>query len=158
MNTKILIISDTHGDDTWLKKLNLHNYDYLIHAGDHSMSKDDISRITPYYVDGNNDWGKQETLFFNIRDFKFMLTHGHNNLSFPYSNPTWYESLYNQAVSNNADFVIFGHTHIPIVQKVDKVFFINPGSMSFSRHNGKKCYCELVIDNDSNFEIFEYVI
>ncbi|MGL4948639.1 MAG: metallophosphoesterase family protein [Mycoplasma sp.] len=154
---KILIVSDTHGNDTWINKLDLKSYDFIIHAGDHQMQKSEIESITPYYVDGNNDLGDQKLIFFKIRNYKFMLTHGDWYLDFNYSYPNWNDNMLNLAKENKCDFVIFGHTHIPIIQKTSDVIFINPGSMSFSRHNGKKCYSELIFNDDSSFEFSEYI-
>ncbi|MGL4951691.1 MAG: metallophosphoesterase family protein [Mycoplasma sp.] len=155
---KVLVVSDTHCNDTWLKIVNSNKYDYIIHAGDHQMSSKQISDITEYYVDGNNDWGDKKIIFFEICGYKFMLTHGDKYLFASYEYPTWEEKMLQIAKEKSVNFVIFGHTHIPIIKTVSNIVFMNPGSMSISRHNGKKCYSEIIFDDDQNFEIFEYII
>lgn len=158
MKKKILIVSDSHGSPVWLNFFDFNEYDYIIHAGDHSMTAKQIAHITPYYVDGNNDWGKQHLLKFKINDITFILTHGDEYLNYAYNNPDWSDNLYKLALEQQANILIFGHTHIPIIKKINDITLINPGSVSFSRHDGNKYYIELVIDNNNILAINELKI
>lgn len=151
---KILIVSDTHGDDTWLNVLNTKQYDYIIHAGDHLLPESEISDITNYYVDGNNDWGQKNIDIFEIESIKFILVHGDEQNIYTYNKSDWILPLLKLARKHNAQFLIFGHTHIPIIEKYEGITFINPGSMHFSRHNGSKAYAELLLNNGEFFVDF----
>lgn len=159
MTKKILIVSDSHANTTWLNFFDFNEYDNVIHAGDHCLSSKQIAKITPYYVDGNNDWGKQHILKFKINELTFLLTHGDEYLNYGgYQNDKWADNLYKLALQNQADIVVFGHTHIPVIKKINHVTLINPGSVSFSRHNGNKHYIELEIDNNNILSINELKI
>ena len=42
---------------------------------------------------------------------------------------------------NNADIVMFGHIHVPVVEKSDGVTIVNPGSISLPRNaDGRPTY------------------
>lgn len=154
---KLLIISDSHLHNEWclLKK----DYDYIIHAGDHMMSREWIITNTDYYVDGNNDWGNHYEEKFIIEGINFWLVHGdeyhlknRNNFS---------TKLLETAKAKNANVVIYGHTHIPSIKKVDEIIFINPGSISKPRFpKTKKTYCVLEIENKkiSSIAIKEFIL
>lgn len=153
---KVLVVSDTHSDPTWLHHFNFEEYDYIIHAGDHLMPKSEIEAITPYYVDGNNDWGDQRFCEFEIAKLKFIVVHGDEYISGFSLKGDWTKHLEKLAIENNANVLIFGHTHIPFMQKTDNLLILNPGSMSYSRHNGKKCYIELEISDNCEINIHNF--
>lgn len=155
--TKILIVSDTHGDPTWLNHFDFCKYDYIFHAGDHLMSQSDINAITPHYVDGNNDWGGRRLCELEIGNYKFLIVHGDEYITSYSLKGRWTESLERLAQEYHANVLIFGHTHIPFIHKTEDLLVLNPGSMSHSRHNGKKCYLELEIsdNNEINIQNFE---
>lgn len=147
---KILIISDSHSKNDWLvlKK----DYDLVIHAGDHQMSKEWIIGNTDYYVDGNNDWGSKNIDIFSIEKINFCLIHGdEHNIK---NKNNWSESLLTLANKHQSNILIYGHTHIPIIKKVDNVIFINPGSISKPRFpSNTKTYCELEVENNKIIKI-----
>ncbi|MEL5899849.1 metallophosphoesterase family protein, partial [Clostridium sporogenes] len=43
-----------------------------------------------------------------------------------------------------------GHTHIPLAEKTNNIFMINPGSITFPKENTPHCYGIL---NDNLFKI-----
>lgn len=144
---KILVVSDSHGDDTWLSLIKDNHYDYIIHAGDHLM-EEAIQDITPYYVDGNNDWGGQSINVFNIEGHQFVLVHGDEQRVYK-SDLHHLENCFQGLIHKyHPAIIIYGHTHVPFVGRSQDVVILNPGSMSFSRHNGQKCYIELELDRD----------
>ena len=61
-------------------------------------------------------------------------------------------SLYRFAKDNNIDFVVFGHTHIPIYETIDNITFINPGSLAYPRGGSNKAFGILTIDNNISYE------
>ncbi len=142
---KILVVSDTHGDDTWLSLLKDYHYDYIIHAGDHLM-EDKIAQITPYYVDGNNDWGHRNLLDFTIQGQRIILVHGDEQGVRKSELDHLEDKFKNLIYQYQPAILIYGHTHVPFVGRINNTVIINPGSMSFSRHNGQKCYVELILD------------
>lgn len=38
------------------------------------------------------------------------------------------------------DVVLFGHTHIPMLERVEKTIYLNPGSITLPRNNSKRSY------------------
>ncbi|MCK9338247.1 MAG: YfcE family phosphodiesterase [Arcobacteraceae bacterium] len=129
MNTKIAIISDSHGKREYLKLVLAHlkeeGIHYLLHAGDISKG-DDLELLhnfgVPYVcVFGNNDNHllslsshyniKQEPTYFKIEDSTFKMMH----LPF-YMSP-------------DSDVVVSGHTHIFEHSYNGKTLYINPGEI-----------------------------
>ena len=57
-----------------------------------------------------------------------FLTHGHiynkNHLPF----------------LNSGDIIIHGHTHIPTIEKIGEIIYINPGSVSLPRNNSQNSF------------------
>lgn len=129
MNTKIAIISDSHGKKEYLKLVLAHlerqGVQYLLHAGD-ICKGDDLELLhdfgVPYTcVFGNNDGHlislsdhyniKQEPSYFKIEDSTFKMMH----LPF-YMSP-------------DSDIVVSGHTHIFEHSYNGKTLYINPGEI-----------------------------
>lgn len=154
---KYLICSDTHGDfDSVDRLLNIfveQHYDYLIHLGDvlyHGPRNDlpssynpksVIERLKPFAdkiiaVRGNCD----AEVDLMVLPFKFKakrhlvlnsckcyFVHGHhldiNEHRFP-----------------PQSFVFYGHTHVHKIERIDNVYFINPGSAAIPKQNQKPTY------------------
>lgn len=66
--------------------------------------------------------------FLNAAGFRLMITHG--NAYGVYYGLT---ALSVAAKNNDADFVFYGHTHVPGMQEIDCTCLINPGSISMPR-------------------------
>ncbi len=141
---KILVISDSHLNNDWTKiKV---NYDLIIHAGDHQMSHEWMIKNTDYFVDGNNDYGTIDKEVFEIEGINFVLVHGdkYNVKQYEHVSP----ELLTLAQQHNAKILIFGHSHIPLLEEVDNIYFLNPGSTSKPRGNANiKTYAEIIIEN-----------
>lgn len=147
MKNKIIIISDSHSDNSFLKLLEDNYYDFKIHAGDHLNSIEFMNSYFDWYVDGNNDWGNNFIQIFNIDNKKIMLVHGDTYNIKSYAKDGWNSKLKEKAQELQADIVIFGHIHIPIIYKEGNITYINPGSTSKPRSNNIKTYVELIIEN-----------
>lgn len=133
----IAVVSDSHGDKNAIKKAikKIGNADYLFHLGDNvkdieEFSKQFSGRIVN--VKGNcdficNEVGERVVV---IGKNKFFLTHGHK-----YSVKEGLLRLKYKAKEVGANIVLFGHTHVPCIEYNDKdrIWFINPGSISLSR-------------------------
>ena len=137
---KVLIVSDTHGRDTTLKKLleKIKPIDMLIHCGDVEGSENDIREMAEcpvQMVAGNNDFFSDLPMEreFEIGQYKVWVTHGHH-----YYVSMGNERLKQEARSRGVDIVFYGHTHKPDIDLEDDVMVINPGSISYPRQDGRK--------------------
>lgn len=136
---KVLIVSDTHGRDKYLFQIieKVSPIDLMIHLGDLEGSDKYIKSIAPCPVEmisGNNDFfnGLPKEKIIMIGNYKVMLTHGHRYGVYYNTN-----KLKKAAKAREADIVMFGHTHVPLIDLKDKVWAINPGSISLPRQKGR---------------------
>ncbi|RCW49202.1 MULTISPECIES: metallophosphoesterase family protein [unclassified Halanaerobium] len=156
---KLGVISDTHismGGQKLPPKLleELKNVDLIIHAGDHVSEKvlDELKNIKPVRaVYGNmdnylikNKLSKKIT--FEINDRKIGLTHGHQFRAGDLINSLDYSFP-------DCDIIIFGHTHRPLNQYINKKLFFNPGSPTDKRFEKNYTFGIIDINKDINSEI-----
>ncbi|AGC68332.1 phosphodiesterase, MJ0936 family [Thermoclostridium stercorarium subsp. stercorarium DSM 8532] len=150
--TKLLVISDTHGDillaDKVLKKNS--DVDIVIHLGDYYRDADKLKQLHPNfhfeYVYGNCDFMTGNVLAEKILEIerqRVLLTHGHR-----YSVKWGIEKLVEKANNENINLILFGHTHIQHVTYGPGYILLNPGSISEPRGNDKKSYAVVTIDNE----------
>ena len=137
---KVLILSDTHGyNDTMYEVIDREApFDMLIHCGDLEGAYDELRtkvNCTLHVVAGNNDYDPDmdRVRVFGIGKYKAVLTHGHRYRLYSDLSPLFY-----LAVENHADFVFFGHTHVPMIKEEGPVTLINPGSLTYPRQHGRK--------------------
>lgn len=146
---KILIVSDTHRNNTNYMKVveRTGPLDMVIHCGDVEGSEYTISQAagcTVEMVQGNNDFFSElpREKEFMVGQYKVWLTHGHN----------YYVSMNNEMIKREArereaDIVMCGHTHKPVVDIGSDLTLINPGSISYPRQeNRKPSYIIMEID------------
>lgn len=132
---KIIVFSDSHGDaQTMEKVLNQSSeVDMVIHTGDgHSeflKLKEKFPDIEMFGVSGNNDWRHKapNNITLNVEDKKILVTHGHK-----YGVKSALTRLYFKALEENADLVLYGHTHCPALEDVNGIVFVNPGSIGYT--------------------------
>lgn len=154
---KIGILSDTHNDTGKIIKaiefFNLRQVELVLHAGDFSFvssaklfSKLKMPMIAVF---GNNDvdtYDLQKTIMpfgqiysapysFNINDKRFILTH----------------RLY--STEAKFDYMVYGHTHKPHIQKTPQALFINPGEVSARRYG--RSTVAILDTNTNHVEIFD---
>lgn len=136
---KVLIVSDTHGREQFLFNTlqRVSPIDLLIHLGDFEGGEEYIKAIVPCQkemVSGNNDFfndlPKEKMIL--LGKYYIMLTHGHR-----YGVNSGTVSLKEAARKNKADIVMFGHTHVPMIDLKDDVWAINPGSLALPRQHGR---------------------
>ncbi len=137
---RVLVISDTHGyaENLGLVLKKAGKIDALIHAGDVEDQEEYIKGMVDcpcYFIAGNNDWGSDlpSDQIVTISDYRIFLTHGHR-----YGVSLGIERLVDEGCSRNADIVICGHTHKPMIKKVNNIYVINPGSLTYPRQIGRK--------------------
>ncbi len=150
---KILIVSDTHGKNNYILKTleRVSPIDLLIHLGDYEGGEEYIKSVVTCpmeMVSGNNDFfdGLPKEKIVQIGKYNVMLTHGHRYGVY-YSTTELREA----AIRNKADIVMFGHTHIPMIDLKEQTWLINPGSLGLPRQHGK-VPTFIIMDIESNGE------
>ena len=133
---KILVASDSHGDNQTLKDIAKKHpdMDYYIHLGD---SESDEYTIFPFVsVRGNCDYYPfEEQMLINTPYGKLYATHK------PYGKEKFIHE-------NDIKIFLHGHTHIRRKEKIDGVYYLNPGAISFPRDGEEQSYMILYIDCD----------
>lgn len=147
----ILIISDTHGNlNNVIRNIQaIEKPDMLFHLGDYVEDGIKIGEelnIPTTIVRGNGDSNRtdfNDDEIVEIKGKKIFLTHGHKyNVRFDISN------LYYKAQEIGADYVLFGHTHIPIIERIENIVIMNPGSPYLPRgYNKEKTFGMITIGN-----------
>ena len=152
----VLIVSDTHGRTLRLNELIEYRQRLikdgeplvLIHLGDglsDLFSSPQYENIISHAVRGNCDYSTSDRMspygeempicrVIYVGKYKVFMTHGH-----AFSVKGGYEELCREASSQGADIVLFGHTHMPLLEYVNKgsirgvdrdLVLFNPGSLS----------------------------
>lgn len=147
---KLVVFSDVHGKKELLERvLNFNpDADYLISLGDNELPNSYIEKKNIITVKGNYpfDSGKHFEQVLYIEEFKVFMTHGHK-----YGVRRGIDQLQEEALINDYDICLFGHTHIAYSKQIDNVFYMNPGSVSRSRSYVDESY--LVINLERGKEI-----
>jgi len=127
------LISDTHG----LLRPGVHEaltgVELILHSGDVGGSAilDELRMIAPVKaVFGNTDPpgepGLSQEIIIEINGIRVHVSHGHE-----VGSPTPIKL----AARYEADIVVFGHTHRPLVSRLGKQLFVNPGAAGPKRFN-----------------------
>lgn len=144
---KILVVSDSHGNHEALEKILLENQnvDLYLHAGD---SLENPYSLRPYIsVKGNCDYDVNLLTSIKLKTPYGYLYMQHH----PYFNQP---VIYDKKIK----IFIYGHTHIKEFKKIGDCYFINPGSISYSRDSEGPTYCILTINENQVQCDFKYVI
>lgn len=146
---KYLVVSDNHGDRDVLVDL-ANEYrgkvDLMFHCGDSELDPLDELWLDFYVVTGNCDYDrrfKQKQVVSSGTD-KILVIHGHrHNVRFGL------QQLAYAAEEEEANIVLFGHTHELGVEMVKGTMYLNSGSISQPRGRyNLKTYA--VIESDTN--------
>ena len=138
------LISDTHG----LLRPGVHEaltgVDLILHSGDVGGSEilDELRMIAPVKaVFGNTDPEDHpeltEAITVAIDGIRVHVSHGHE-----VGSPTPAKL----AVRYDADVVVFGHTHRPLVSRLGNQLFVNPGAAGPKRFDITPSVARLTID------------
>ncbi|MFE1244369.1 metallophosphoesterase family protein [Fictibacillus sp. NPDC058756] len=156
---KILILADTHMPKKG-KELPEHllsvlkeGVDFIIHAGDWSEKSvyEELSLYAPVYgVRGNaekDEWAKQlsDKEVLQAEHMKIAIVHGHLG-----KGRTTPDRAYHSCIDDKPDLIVFGHSHIPFVEKRDEIILFNPGSPTDKRRQKKFSYGLLTINSNDN--------
>ena len=139
------LISDTHG----LMRPGVHDalagVELILHAGDVGGSEilDELALIAPVKaVFGNTDPSDQPGLVteivMEVGGLRVHVSHGHE-----VGSPTPAKL----AARYDADVVVYGHTHRPLVARLDGRLFVNPGAAGAKRFDISPSVGRLIIAN-----------
>lgn len=151
---RIGVASDSHGSAFMLERAikAMGDIDMLVFLGD---GLNDLHQIASRYsfdiesVAGNNDFALrgESCKILRLCGKKIMITHGHRY------RVNWdLNTLYYAALENEADLVLYGHTHVQSVEWQRNVLMVNPGSVSLPRDMGPGC-CVIEIDDAGEFHV-----
>nr|WP_206424317.1 metallophosphoesterase [Cohnella candidum] len=152
---KVVAVSDTHMPRMAKKLperlvLELADADRILHAGDWTSEEvyEQLARFAPVDgVAGNNDgellvkkFGLRKTV--RIGDARIGLVHGHSSNS----KVTAERFAASAFGADEADVVVFGHSHIPLMRSEGGILLFNPGSPTDKRRQKQFSFGILVID------------
>ena len=126
---KLLVLSDSHGTlDKMERALALESPDVVIHLGDYYRDAEALRKkcgCPVVNVHGNCDMVRNAPAFHmeTYEGYRFFMTHGHH-----YNVKSGLLSLFLAAREQQADMILFGHTHIPYCDMEDGIWILNPGS------------------------------
>jgi putative phosphoesterase len=135
------VISDTHIylhgrrmiPDGVIRLFRRAEVDLLVHLGDVNtrMVLEELAEIAPLIaVPGNNDdpelvFMLPETTRFTVGERTFGVLHGHGGRTA--------KSEAIRLFAGKVDCVLFGHSHMPLIERVDDTILFNPGSATDRR-------------------------
>ncbi len=155
---RILVMSDTHGHKTNIKKAlqKFAEVDCIIHLGDYTRDAEYIKTLTNkrvYSLKGNCDIGAaaRQEIMISMGGVKILALHGHNQAV-----KSSLLSLDLYAAEKGADLVLFGHTHIPVEELYQNIILYNPGSLGEPR--GRKPTVGIVTIEGGQFRITTHTV
>ena len=122
----ILIISDYHKrEDLVIDLIKKYTPTYTICCGDGESDLSFYEENNIISVKGNCDLPNlPHVKILEIEGRKILVTHGHlYNVHFDIF------KLYLLAKENDCEYVLFGHTHIQMIEEYEGKTFINPGAL-----------------------------
>jgi putative phosphoesterase len=140
---RVVVLSDTHAPRRWRScpervAEHLRTADLILHAGDVCTPDvlDELSGFAPVQaVLGNNDgpdvaeWGAPEVLEVTLEGVRVAMLHD--------SGPASGRLTRMGRRFPEADLVVFGHSHIPLMQAGEGLLIFNPGSPTDRRRQPK---------------------
>ena len=134
--SKVVLVSDNHGNASVLSRIAAKHYDaeYYLHCGDSGMP---AAALKPFAsVKGNVDYADlPEQKILSIDGWKVLMLHGNR-----YIQGGDLLALYGYARRQEADVVLFGHTHCFTDTEIEGIRFINPGSCAHNRDGSAASY------------------
>ena len=137
---KILVVSDSHGDETILKDLlkSYPNMDYYLHAGDSGLDQDTIFPFKS--VRGNTDYYPFDELIRLYTPIGYLLIK--------------HKPLFTSQQIKDNKILINGHTHQYQFYIEGNKIFLNPGSLTLPRDGTNGTYAIISIEKESSSIIF----
>ena len=132
----VLVLSDSHGNvGNMIRAVEQVQPDRVLHLGDCQRDLTALEREFPALpmegVPGNCDWGScdQPERLLELGGVRIFMLHGHtrNVKSSPMA------ALY-AAKEYGAQVLLFGHTHVPLVDNDGSLLTLNPGAVGDRLH------------------------
>ena len=133
---KLLVLSDSHGNvDNMARAVELTQPRHILHLGDCLRDAQALHERFPDLpmdtVPGNCDWGScdQPERLLEFEGVRDLMMHGHTRnvksspLAAQYAAREW-----------GADVLLFGHTHVPLVDNDGTLLTLNPGAAGDRLH------------------------
>lgn len=137
---RILIVSDTHGNDTGivLALQALQPVDLVVHCGDGEADislLESIDNIATVRVAGNCDVGSgaPRELLCEWKGVKVLICHGDR-----YGVKAGFAKLEARGLEAGVHAILYGHTHLAMVEERSGMLLVNPGTL-FSQASFKSC-------------------
>lgn len=132
---KILVLSDSHGNiSNMVEAVERTAPRMILHLGDCWRDAEKLQQHFPQipmeHVPGNCDCRPEEPaekLLF-LENFRCLICHGHT-----YGVKSSLLTAGFAAEEQQLDLFLFGHTHMPMVDKRGRTTFLNPGSIGDRR-------------------------
>lgn len=154
----ILVLSDTHRTDGAAVPVAVHRFDgsvdLIVHAGDFTGADflDALGKVAPVIgVKGNMDSPEIAAILPEIEEItlqylKIGVIHGRGSPGdVPY---------FARASFDKPDLIIFGHTHVPYLEKINGAIMLNPGSLTSPRHSSRgTCAVIALTDEEATIRI-----
>lgn len=148
---RYLVVSDSHGYNKYLEEIikKVAPFEAMFHLGDLQCPLEEIERmagVPTYAVSGNNDFrvDLERTQVVMVEGHRIAMCHGHRHGVY-----SGLERLTYFGMENEAEVVMFGHTHMPHFSYEQGIALLNPGSASLPRQTGhKKTYAIMETDRE----------
>jgi len=149
---KVVVFSDAHGSKRTIKQVLKFNPDaaYIISLGDTELRHNYLLDLNIIAIKGNYpfDGGIGYESILEIEGKRIFITHGHK-----YGVRRDIRELVQKADETGVDVVLFGHTHIPFIDRLNGVYYLNPGSIVSPRSDNEPSYLILNIERDKEISI-----
>ncbi|MHA6259386.1 metallophosphoesterase [Sporosarcina sp. CAU 1771] len=145
---KIVVMSDSHDDVGTVEAVSSLQGDATFHCGDSELEFEHPFLSHMHKVRGNCDFDSSypNHVIVSIGGKTIFMVHGHeHNVNQSLL------SLHYAALENNADIVLFGHTHLYGASMIEGVLFVNPGSTMQPRGGKHPTYA--VIEWDKTIRV-----
>ncbi|MDR5658629.1 metallophosphoesterase [Serpentinicella sp. ANB-PHB4] len=154
---KIGVLGDSHG---YLERIDramehLEKVDLIFHTGDlfHDgcyIQKQYGMKVVGVRGNCDDEIDGEDELALTMGKYKIFICHGHQ-----YNVKYNLQRLYYKGKEVNADIVIFGHTHMPCITKMDEMFILNPGSVALPRGLSKRSCAIIDLDEEITIKHIE---
>ena len=145
---RIGVISDTHGYFNRRIVDHFAGVDHIIHAGDigDEAVMERLRALAPVTaVTGNVDWGTTLGLAYRtierleLAGYSIYVTHIGEKPA----------RLVARLPDPRPDIYIYGHSHIPAVERLEGVLFLNPGAAGYARFGRQPSIALLELGDES---------
>lgn len=127
---KILVFSDSHGTIAYMEQaIKAEQPDHMIHLGDYVKDFQKLRQQFPHipadFVSGNCDYGDPTPTehCITLEGVRLFLTHGHR-----YQVKYMYLPAIYAALEEQAQILLFGHTHRAEYFQEQGLWVLNPGT------------------------------